>query len=320
MRRLTRMGLFAAALAGASLIGCGGEGQVLTADPDPTPDAQNPTASDAHLMAACGVALASFDGSTAYSNGANTGTGISCGGVGSYGYKYQCVELVMRHFTTHWGLRWYGNAKDLLAGAPRTKVDVYYNGDSAHPPVAGDMLVWTKGTYGHVALITNVQASSVDIIEQNVSGNGRATLTYSNGTFGARWGTWVPAGWAHAKANGNPPPPPPPPPGVNWDCNNSSYAGAQYWTCSGNDRYECQGGTPVKDTCALGCFGAGVGKDDQCIQSGGSWSCSSSNYAGRQYWTCVSGSIYRCSGTTTEKVACPNGCVVHPIGTDDACR
>ena len=152
-------------------------------------------------MPACGTALASFDGSTAFSNGVNTGTGVKCAGSGSYGYQYQCVELVMRHFTKKWGLRWWGNAKDLLNIAPRDKVAVYANGDAGHPPKPGDMVVWTNGTYGHVALISAVRSNGIDIIEQNVSGNGRATLPYDGRKIGARWSSWVPAGWAHAKAN-----------------------------------------------------------------------------------------------------------------------
>ncbi|MGZ3474936.1 MAG: hypothetical protein ACXWUG_12030, partial [Polyangiales bacterium] len=46
---------------------------------------------------ACGTSLASFDGTTAHSNGKYTGTGTSCAGAGAYGYQYQCVELVQRH-------------------------------------------------------------------------------------------------------------------------------------------------------------------------------------------------------------------------------
>jgi len=41
----------------------------------------------------------------------------------------------MRHFKMHWGLHWWGNAKQLLAWAPADTVSVYYNGDGAHPPV-----------------------------------------------------------------------------------------------------------------------------------------------------------------------------------------
>jgi hypothetical protein len=64
------------------------------------------------------------------------------------------------------------------------------------------MIVWEVGQWGHVALVTAVGRDFVDVIEQNVSNsNGKARLPYANGRIGARWGSWVPAGWAHAKAN-----------------------------------------------------------------------------------------------------------------------
>ncbi len=159
-------------------------------------------------MPACGTPLAEFDGTAAYSNAGDTTTGESCNGAGAYGLQYQCVELVMRHFSTHWGLRWYGNARALLDNAPRSTVAVYANGDRAHPPVPGDMLVWAYGLYGHVALIAAVRADAVDIIEQNVCGNGRATLGYDGASIAARWGGRVATGWAHAYANTASPSPP----------------------------------------------------------------------------------------------------------------
>lgn len=229
--------------------GCGAE--LESAEP------VNPSVFEPTAMPACGTALAAWNGTTAYSNGNNTGTGISCAGVGSYGYQYQCVELVMRHFIKSWGLRWYGNAKDLLVNAPRDKVDVYGNGDSAHPPKPGDMLVWTNGTYGHVALITRVGGGTLDIIEQNVSGNGRATLAYNGASVGSRWGSWVPAGWAHAKANGGGG-------GVSWDCSKSAYNGGQYWTCSGGSLYKCLSGVPQQRVCPAGCNVMPLGTDDTC--------------------------------------------------------
>jgi hypothetical protein len=170
-----------------------------------TPELVNPSGEEeqALSMPACGTTLASFDGTAAKSNGANTGTGVACAGQGGLanGLQYQCVELVMRHFKRKWDLRWYGNAKTLLDNAPRSTVDVRSNGDADHPPVPGDMIVWRNGAYGHVALVTAVTADHVDIIEQNVSGNGKARLPFRNGRIGARWNNWVPAGWAHAKAN-----------------------------------------------------------------------------------------------------------------------
>ncbi len=166
-----------------------------------TDEAVNPSHGDALEMSACGTVLGSFDGTDAYSNGADTSTGNSCAGYGTYGLQYQCVELVMRHFKKHWGLSWSGNAKDLLNNAPKDDVSVYSNGDGAHPPVPGDMIVWTKGTWGHVALVTAVHANSIEILEQNVKGTGKATLGWDGATIGARWTNWVPSGWAHAKAS-----------------------------------------------------------------------------------------------------------------------
>jgi surface antigen len=298
-------------------------------------------------MPACGTAIGSYDGTIAHSNGKNTGTGYSCNGVGEYGLQYQCVELVMRHFKTHWGLRWYGNAKDLLANAPKDKVDVHMNG-SGVAPIPGDMIVWTKGTYGHVALVTAVRSNAIDILEQN-AGTGRATLTWDGRRVGTRWGSWEVAGWAHAHANtagGTEPVEPTPDAGasdsgsedtgvsdtgaadtgsttdsaVSWSCGSSAYGGNQYWTCSGGDRYKCVSGTPVKEDCARGCFAASLGKDDQCVFAASGWSCSSSGYGGNQYWTCSGGSLYKCDGGSPLVVHCPSGCEVHALGTNDACR
>ncbi len=283
-------------------------------------DAVNPTAStsEAVSQAPCGTALASFDGTTAYSNGGWVGTGTSCAGVGAYGYQYQCVELVMRHFQTHWGLRWYGNARNLLDWAPRNTVDVWYNGDAAHPPVPGDMVVWEVGTYGHVALVTAVGAGSVEVIEQNVAGNGSATLPYDGASIGARWGNWVPAGWAHAKANGgesggnN---------GGGWSCASSSWAGGQIWTCSGGALHECDAnGNPQVQNCDRGCYARSMGEADLCVSATSGWDCGSSAWGGAQLWTCSGGALYRCEGGAPEVVQCPSGCRSNGLGSDDACN
>lgn len=175
--------------------GCGGA--TLDSAEPVNPSYYEPTA-----MPPCGTPLASFDGTASYSNGPYTATGTSCAGVGTYGEQYQCVELVMRHFKVKWGLHWWGNAKDLLTNAPRDTTAVYWNGDRAHPPVPGDMVVWTTGTWGHVALVSVVRSGAIDIVEQNINGDGRFTLAYDGATIGGRWGGAGPAGWAHALANG----------------------------------------------------------------------------------------------------------------------
>ena len=321
----------------ACVVGCSGS-------PDENA-AANPSSSEALTMPACGTTLGSFDGTAAYSNGGDTSTGYSCAGWGTYGLQYQCVELVMRHFKTHWGLSWHGNAKDLLNNAPKTDVDVYYNGDAAHPPVPGDMIVWPNGAYGHVALVTNVGPTSIQILEQNVKGSGSATLGYSNGKIAARWGTWVPQGWAHAKANGATSNPPPQTDGgapttdagggsdagtstsdagggntINWNCASSAYNGQQYWTCSGSARYECVNGVPQEQVCANGCQSNALGTDDTCKSATVNWNCANSAYNGQQYWTCSGNARYECVNGVPQMDACPNGCLSEPLGTDDQCK
>ncbi|MBL8953071.1 MAG: CHAP domain-containing protein [Myxococcaceae bacterium] len=209
----------------------------------------------------CGTALGTFDGTTAFSNGLYTGRGVSCGGVGPSGYRYQCVELVMRHSLRKWGFRWYGNAKDLLRNAPASKVQVFENADAAHPPVPGDALVWTRGTYGHVALVTAVGGGKVEILEQNW-GRGRLSLPYVNGRVGGRPDApaWVPAGWAHVRANAQPV--------VNWSCANSQLGNQQLWTCGPSGeraRYRCEQGVPVREECPSSCSVKPLGTHDVCL-------------------------------------------------------
>lgn len=297
-------------------------------------------------MPKCHTALASWNGTTAYSNGPNTGTGYSCGGGGTHGLRYQCVELVMRHFKINWGLRWYGNAKYILSGAPKASVDVYYNGDGANPPVPGDMLVWTKGTYGHVALITKVTGSSVHIIEQNVKGSGSAVLSYNGKSIGARWGSWVPQGWAHAKANtagggpkppGPPSPPPPPPPPAN-PLKSKCIKYGWISTCDvGGKLLECDLSTQQAKLvpCAGGCKVMSLGTPDKCNGAsppspppppppppppgGTSWNCAKSAWAGQQLWTCNGSARYRCFSGKAVKEACSGGCVRNKLGQNDVC-
>ncbi len=172
----------------------------------------NPSREDQALsgMPTCGTALASYSGTVAHSNGSDTGTGTSCGS----GNRYQCVELVMRYFSGHFGFSWSGNANELLNNAPRGSVDVYSNGDTAHPPVPGDMVVWAGGSFGHTAIISGVGASTVSVLEQNVVGSGIATLSFEGGRISSRWNGWSTLGWAHAKSNTPAPKPPPPSPGT----------------------------------------------------------------------------------------------------------
>lgn len=53
-------------------------------------------------------------------------------------------------------------------------------------------------------------------------------------------------------------------PAPSWSCGASTYAGAQYWTCSGGSIFRCQGGAPVSVVCPGGCELGPSGTDDAC--------------------------------------------------------
>lgn len=110
--------------------------------------------------------------------------------------------------------------------------------------------------------------------------------------------------------------------GVNWNCANSSFNGVQYWTCSGGSRYKCTSGVPAHEACgSAGCYSSGTAKDDLCIATDSSWSCSKSSYGGAQWWTCSGGALHKCNSAAQGlKIACSSGCNVMKAGTNDTCK
>ena len=108
----------------------------------------------------CGTTMSSFNGVAAYSNGADQCSGYSCNGYGTYGYRYQCVELAQRYFAIKYGITpiWYDNAIDMCNSYP-SGVSITSN------PKPGDLIVLSNPPYGHVAVITAVGSSIVNVIE-----------------------------------------------------------------------------------------------------------------------------------------------------------
>lgn len=95
------------------------------------------------------------------------------------GLKYQCVEFIKRYYLLHFGHKMpdpYGHAKDffdpkLSDGTINTQraLTQYTNG-SVSCPRKGDLIVFAptvKNKYGHVAIISTVSESDVEIIQQN---------------------------------------------------------------------------------------------------------------------------------------------------------
>lgn len=139
-----------------------------------------------------GEAVDSLNGVKVYYNGSVShvsGRNLTEDGY-NLGLKYQCVEFVKRYYYEHFNHKMpdsYGHAKDffnpdLEDGAYNAKRDLYqYTNSSSAKPQVDDLIVFGPtlyNAYGHVAIISNVSDSQIEIIQQNPgpTGNSRAQL------------------------------------------------------------------------------------------------------------------------------------------------
>jgi hypothetical protein len=91
----------------------------------------------------------------------------SCGGNTYYSY-WQCVELYRRWVETNLGLTYHpGNATDLGDAIGNDSAYTVYRNGSTTKPVPGDALIWSAGTFGHVAIVTSVNGNTINYIQQN---------------------------------------------------------------------------------------------------------------------------------------------------------
>ena len=122
-----------------------------------------------------------------------------------YGQKWQCVEYVKRFFHQAHGHRMpdvWGHAKDfwdeaVAPGAISTRRGlVQHRNGGRVPPLAGDLMVFTNGGYGHVAIVTEVTSNHIEVIQQNIPGRTRDkfVLKTASGTNWVGQG-YAPAGW-----------------------------------------------------------------------------------------------------------------------------
>lgn len=244
----------------------------------------------------CGTTMASYNGIPAKSNGAEQCTGSSCGGYGTYGYHYQCVELAQRYFGTIHGITpiWHVNAKDMCSSHP-SGVSKTSN------PKPGDLWVRTSGTYGHVAVITAVHSSTVDVIEQNSSPSGKNTYNKADA------GCFLTAG---GSSSGPCP-------------NKGYYCGNDKLSKDANNLYYCSaaGATPsLSNDCGFTCAIMPSGQDDKCT----SGSCANVNtgyYCGGDKISGDKNTLYLCESSKPKGAKyCANGCVVAASGHDDYCK
>eukprot|EP00602_Paraphysomonas_sp_CaronLab_P007366 CAMPEP_0185036518 /NCGR_PEP_ID=MMETSP1103-20130426/29619_1 /TAXON_ID=36769 /ORGANISM="Paraphysomonas bandaiensis, Strain Caron Lab Isolate" /LENGTH=240 /DNA_ID=CAMNT_0027574077 /DNA_START=248 /DNA_END=970 /DNA_ORIENTATION=- len=240
--------------------------------------------------------MATYNGIPAKSNGANQCTGNSCAGYGTYGYQYQCVELAQRYFGELYGTTpiWYGNAIDLCNTYPSGVV-------KTSSPIAGDLVVFNTGTYGHVAVITHVGGGYVDVIEQNSSPTGTNTYSMSSNV----------QCYLHATKNSGSCP------NKGWYCGNDGV------DKDPNVNYLCSatgGSITNQDNCKTTCVTMPSGYDDKCTSNG---SCDGLHgyYCGNDKVNGDADTLYLClNGEPSGATYCSNGCHVASSGYDDYCN
>lgn len=110
------------------------------------------------------------------------------------GLKFQCVEFVKRYYYEHLNHKMpdsYGHAKDFfdntLADGEKNQQRnlTQYRNPSQIKPDVKDLLIFdgtTFNRYGHVAIISNVTANEIEIIQQNPGpfGKSRETMPLNN--------------------------------------------------------------------------------------------------------------------------------------------
>lgn len=115
------------------------------------------------------------------------------------GKKYQCVEFVKRYYYQHLNHKMpdsYGHAKDFFDtkikdGSLNKKRNLtQYTNPSMSMPKADDLIVFA-GTafnkYGHVAIVSKVSNSEIEIIQQNPGPNGNSRVSFSLVNENNKW-------------------------------------------------------------------------------------------------------------------------------------
>jgi len=154
-----------------------------------------------------GTKIDEYKGVAVYSNGTDymSSHGLSYSSDGYYyGYKWQCVEFVKRFYYERFGFEMpdgAGNAKyfynpmlDQGDFNEQRGLVQYKNGGNVKPK-EDDLLVFDKGYYGHVAIISGVGDDWIEVVQQNSEvSREKYELVVKDGTYTIR-GEKEPAGW-----------------------------------------------------------------------------------------------------------------------------
>jgi surface antigen len=98
----------------------------------------------------------------------------------SWGFGFQCVELVKRYASARWNVSsgWGGNASTLWDTHP----SIFQQYPPGSTPHVGDIVVFSGGGAGHTAIVTYVSGSTFQALEQNGSSTGWGTYQNSTGS------------------------------------------------------------------------------------------------------------------------------------------
>ncbi len=137
-----------------------------------------------------GQKIDSLNGVFVFYNGGmdhTTGRNLAIDGY-NLGMKYQCVEFVKRYYYQYLNHKMpdsYGNAKDffdktLADGQVNEKRNLLqFQNNSSQQPQVNDLLIF-DGTvfniYGHVAIVSKVTDTKIEIIQQNPGPFGKSRL------------------------------------------------------------------------------------------------------------------------------------------------
>lgn len=137
-----------------------------------------------------GQVIDQFNGVNVYYNGSTgnvSGRNVTQDGY-NLGQKYQCVEFIKRYYYERFNHKMpdsYGHAKDFFDSSiadgqinPKRNLLQFTNGSSTKPQVE-DIIVLGWSRYGHVAIISKVSDSEIEIVQQNPGPNVSSRATYA---------------------------------------------------------------------------------------------------------------------------------------------
>ncbi len=142
-----------------------------------------------------------FHGVAVYYNGriSNTaGRNVAKDGY-NLGLKYQCVEFVKRYYYEylhHKMPETYGNAKDFYdktvadGGINKSRDLVQFTNGSKTQPKENDLVIFdghAGNEYGHVAIVSKVSATEIEIVQQNPGVNGKSRKKIALSFIHGKW-------------------------------------------------------------------------------------------------------------------------------------